>query len=277
MTYKYGVQLNMYQNQLFQGKIYYEHISADSARDLLLLVHPLGMNRDVWQDVVSFFKAQYDILIIDLPGHGHSPNPHRDEAWDIPLLANMLQDLVKSLGYEKVHYVGTSIGGAIGQELLITAPEFIQSAVVTNTHSQIGEKNAWDLRAENVRTIGLSVMAKEIVPRWFGPNYFKEAPLSIAKWQEALESLGNEGYAQLCEALGNWSATDRLSSREKAIPVLCIAGSNDPAMPLENMQKLAQLMGNEELEVMTIGHVPSVEAPDSFNQILSAWLAKHTA
>lgn len=266
----------MYQNHLFQEKIYYEYISHESPCDLLLLVHPLGMNRKVWKGVIDFFKNEYAILAIDLPGHGQSPEPEVGSTWSIPLLAVTLQNLVNSLGYRSVHYVGTSIGGAIGQELLIAAPEFIKSAVITNTHSQIGEKSAWDLRAENVRTIGLSVMAKEIVPRWFAPEYFAQSPTSVADWQTALERLGNEGYAQLCEALGNWSATERLQYRQADIPVLCIAGSHDPAMPLENMQKLAELVGGEDLEVMSIGHVPSIEAPDDFNRILQDWLDRQS-
>lgn len=48
-------------------------------------------------------------------------------------------------------------------------------------------------------------------------------------------------------------------------------GSEDPAMPLENMQKLAGLVGGQDLKVMSVGHVPSVEAPDEFNQVLRAW------
>ena len=256
--------------ELYKDQINYEYHAGEVKRDLIVLVHPSGISLKVWGEVVQGFKSEYDILAIDLPGHGQSPDPATDANWRIPTLAKMIKELSGSLGYESVHYVGTSIGGAIGQELFLESPEFIKSAVITNTHSKIGEQSGWQLRADNVRSIGLKTMAKEIVPRWFAPLYL-ENKAAIEIWQTALENTGNEGYAQLSEALGEWSATDRLPNRDPNIPVLCIAGSEDPAMPLENMQKLAGLVGGQDLKVMSVGHVPSVEAPDEFNQVLRAW------
>lgn len=256
----------------YKNKIYYEHIKGEGSRELLLLVHPLGMSRNVWEDVISFFKDDYDILRVDLPGHGKSPDALVQDTWSISLLAIVIMDLVQSLGYQRTHYIGTSIGGAIGQELLLSSPAFLLSMMVTNTDSKIGEESAWKLRADNVREAGLSKIAKDIVPRWFASAYLQKNPEQVMEWKKALKNTGNEGYAQLCDALASWSSVDRLKSRKDTVPILCVAGSKDPAMPLENMERLANLIGDNPLKVMPIGHVPSVEAPDEFNQLLKNWL-----
>ncbi len=262
----------MNQCGLFNGKIHYEFYSKEEEQDLVVLVHPLGMNRDVWQKSVATLKDQYAVLVIDLPGHGKSSAVNEHETWTISSLAQMIQELIATLGYDKMHYVGTSIGGAIGQELLLSSPTLLQSVMVTNTSHQIGTASSWAERAQNVRQQGLISMAAGIVPRWFGSHYLSENVEDVTQWQQNLEKTDNEGYAVLCEALGAWSATDRLSERNMSIPALAVAGSEDPAMPLENMQQLASLM-QAPLEVLPIGHVPSVEDPEAFNQLLLQWLS----
>lgn len=261
----------MYQSELFQDQVYYEFYAKDANKELVVLIHPLGMNREVWSETISALADHYAILVIDLPGHGKSTVVKENSQWEISDLARMTQALAASLGYQKAHYVGTSIGGAIGQELLLSFPEFLQSLMVTNTSHQIGTKESWAQRATDVRLQGLQNMAAKIVPRWFAKDYLTTNVKAVASWQRALEESDNESYATLCEALGNWSATERLAKAQKSIPVLVVAGGEDPAMPVENMQQLAKLM-QAPLEIMDIGHVPSVEDPIGFNHLLVNWL-----
>lgn len=263
----------MHQSKFYQDQIYYEFISKDLKKELVVLVHPLGMNHGVWSETISMLKDQYSVLVLDLPGHGESVAVSKENQWEIVDLAKMIQSLVVSLGYLKVHYVGTSIGGAIGQELLLSSPAFLQSLMVTNTSNEIGTKESWMQRAADVRSQGLSKMAAGIVPRWFAPEYLRRNKDVVAQWQKQLEKCDDEGYATLCEALGVWSATTRLLKYQGDIPVLTVAGEKDPAMLLENMQRLAALM-NAPLEIMNVGHVPSVEDPAGFGQLLLEWLQK---
>ena len=262
----------MDRDQLYNNQIHYELFSQNSEKDLIVLVHPLGMNHRVWQESIKALESQYDVLVLDLPGHGESPAV-TEESWTIPSLADMIRELVFSLGYSKVHYVGTSIGGAIGQELLLSNPEFLQSLMVTNTSYQIGTKESWTARANDVRNYGIKKMAAGIVPRWFAPEYISENRDKVEEWQNSLAESDNEGYAILCEALGNWSATTRLEALESQVPVLAVAGDKDPAMPLENMKELASLL-KAPLEILDLGHVPSVEDPKAFNELLLNWLEK---
>lgn len=265
----------MIRSELYEEQIYYELITEDTNQELLVLVHPLGISRKVWDTVIAQFKDQYDLLVIDLPGHGKSQAVAPGQQWSIPQLASVIITLITSLGYKKTHYVGTSIGGAIGQEILLSYPKFLSSLLITNTHSQIGSQEFWGSRAKDVREKGLRAMASGIVPRWFAQQYIQEQSKAMSQWQLELEESDVEGYAVLCEALGEWSVTDRLSMRDQSIPVLCVAGAEDPAMPLENMKELAQSIGKEPLVVMPIGHVPSLEAPDQFNQLLGEWLSRN--
>lgn len=263
----------MIQKQLYKQAIFYEFVSKNSTDELVVLVHPLGMNRKVWDATVSTLSENYSVLTLDLPGHGESRNESQAAPYTIIQLATLVKDLAQSLGYVRFHYVGTSIGGAIGQELLLSYPECLRSLLVTNTSHQIGTTEAWNLRADNVRATGLQTMAGDIVVRWFANQYLKNNGTDVQEWQSSLATVGDEQYALLCEALGSWSATERLKNYAGELPVMCLAGEEDPAMPLANMQSLADLF-NVSLTTMKLGHVPSVEAPKAFSALLLDWLQR---
>jgi hypothetical protein len=57
------------------------------------------------------------------------------------------------------------------------------SSTLTNTGALIGTAEAWNLRAANVRRMGLAAMAGDIVPRWFGPAACKEQTALMDRWK----------------------------------------------------------------------------------------------
>lgn len=80
----------------------------------VLLVHGVGAARVVWAPVVTELAARYDVLVVDLPGHGASDpltgDPH------CAALARHLTKACAELGVVRPHVVGNSLGGWIGLE-----------------------------------------------------------------------------------------------------------------------------------------------------------------
>ncbi|MBP6116767.1 MAG: alpha/beta fold hydrolase [Neisseriaceae bacterium] len=235
---------------------------GDEGQPMLVLVHPLGMNRQVWAAVVPALCQQFQVLSIDLPGHGDSA-PCVGRHLRMADLAHMVLALVADLGQVHFHYVGTSIGGAIGQSLLQLAPERLLSLTLTNTAPKIGTKEAWLSRAAAVRVQGLSQMAKDLVPRWFAAVFLQQQPEVVASWVAALGRMDDDSYAQLCEALAYFDGSHDWMN-QVAQPVTLMAGQDDAAMPLATMQAMAEAQPLAELVILPVGHVPSLEHPEVF-------------
>lgn len=229
---------------------------------LLVLVHPLGMNRSVWAALLPALSQQFQVLTVDLPGHGESA-ASVSRHLRIEDLAAMVLALVADVGSSSFHYVGTSIGGAIGQALLQSVPERLLSLTLTNTAPKIGTKEAWLSRAAAVREQGLAPMAKDLVPRWFAPVFIQQQAAMVADWVAALAAVDDDSYAQLCEALAYFDGSSAWAN-ELAMPVVLIAGQDDAAMPLANMQAMAAVQPKAKLVILPVGHVPSVENPAAF-------------
>src|SRR5699024_3691774 len=131
--------------------------TGSKAAPAILLAHPLGMTQAVWDDVVNALGDRWRLISWDLPGHGASAAINQPvTAADLAADALALLDV---LGVAQANFVGTSIGGIIGQALLLQAPERLHQVVLTNTGAVIGEPEAWRQRAARVREKGLVAMA----------------------------------------------------------------------------------------------------------------------
>lgn len=83
----------------------------------LVLLHPLGGDRGVWEPVLNRLAAERDVIAADLPGFGESPALPDDVTSTPAALARAVADLLDSLGIERAHASGISLGAWVALEL----------------------------------------------------------------------------------------------------------------------------------------------------------------
>lgn len=243
------------------------------ALPLVMLAHPLGMTQAVWDDLLPALLPRYRVLTWDLPGHGASQAWPADGGEITPAaLAAEAQALADHAGASRFHFVGTSIGGVVGQQLLADHAERLLSATLTNTGAVIGTRELWTTRAGRVRNEGLAVLSGEIVPRWFSAERLEAEPALETGWRTQMARTDAESYARLCEMLGRTDFTGKLAGRD--VKVHLLGGSEDVATPPATLEALAAECDGAPLEILDgFAHVPSVESPDAVAERLLAWLA----
>lgn len=252
----------------FKGRSIGYRLLGDREKPLLVMAHPLGMTQGVWDDMLPALLPDFRVLTWDLPGHGASSSWPKD-AGDISPddLAGEALALAQTAGATRFHFVGTSIGGVIGQQLVSHYGNLLISATLTNTGAIIGTAEAWQLRASNVRHAGLAAMAGDIVPRWFGPAALAAQPALLDGWKVVMGRGDANSYALLCEMLGKADFREKLHGHK--VPLLLIGGSEDVATPPEALNALAQFSGSAAPRILEdIGHVPSVECPSLLSELL---------
>jgi len=87
------------------------------AGEPLVLIHPLGGTRIVWEPVAPLLAATRDVIAPDLPGFGRSPALPDHEPPTAARLARAVADFLDSLGLESAHVAGNSLGGWVALEL----------------------------------------------------------------------------------------------------------------------------------------------------------------
>jgi len=229
-------------------------------RPLLVLGASLGTSVEaLWSRCVARFGGDYHVVGWDLPGHGRSaPAP---AGFGIPGLAQSVLGLVDRLRPGATfRYAGDSIGGAVGLQLLLDAPDRVTAAVLLCTGAKIGEAVGWRQRAETVRADGTQAVVAGSIQRWFAPGFPEREPQVAEELLGALRAADPESYALVCEALATFDVRDRLG--EIAAPVLAVAGAEDQPAPPDGLALIAEGVRNGRLVVLDgVAHLAPAESP----------------
>jgi 3-oxoadipate enol-lactonase len=253
--------------------ICYDLLGPEGA-EVVAFTHSLAADQGLWaEQVPALLAAGYRVLRYDLRGHGGSRSDVTGYSMDD--LADDLVELTDALAIDRFHFVGLSIGGAIGMSLGIRHPTRVRSLMLCDTQSESfpDAANHWGSRIAKLTAAGsVEVIADETMGRWLTPAYRNAQP---GRWQQIRDTVAGctvQGYTGCAQALANFHYTDRLGGVQ--VPVLVACGSEDPRASPEESRRIAALFPFGRYQEFTgARHVPSVEQAESFNRVLLQWLA----
>jgi hypothetical protein len=128
---------------------------------VVMLSHSLATDLTMWDPQFDALTRRHRLLRYDTRGHGGSDAPGGE--YSLSQLAKDACGLLDALGIERVHFVGLSMGGMIGQMLALETPDRLLSLVLCDTTSRTpaDARPAWD---ERIRIAGSAGMALLVDP-----------------------------------------------------------------------------------------------------------------
>ena len=237
----------------------HHRIEGPEDAPVLVLANSLGTTLKMWDAQAPALGERFRLVGYDHRGHGGSPVPSGPYAMDD--LGGDVLALMDRLGVERFSFCGLSIGGMVGMWLGSEAPERVERLVLCCTAARFDPPDAWEARAKSVRAGGVGVVADAVLERWFTPAFREERP-EVLEWAGAmLRNTSAEGYAGCCEAIRDADLGPGLG--RISAPTLVIAGSEDPAAPVEKAQIVRDGIPNARLAVVErAAHIANVENPD---------------
>ena len=82
----------------------------------LVLVHPLGADRGVWEPVTGLLAEHHDVIAVDMPGFGDSPQLPDEVMATARAIADSIEATLDSIGVDRAHIAGNSLGGWVALE-----------------------------------------------------------------------------------------------------------------------------------------------------------------
>jgi len=210
----------------------------------------------LWEDVVPTLAQRYRVVLWDLPGHGASAPA--SEAFTTENLADVLAERFAGLG--PVFYAGVSLGGAVGQQLVVRRPELLRAAAIVCSSPKFGTAESWAERAAQVRAQGTPVLVRGSAERWFAPGSIAARPVITGKLLHNLSDADDESYAKCTEALAAYDVREALVGA--ATPVLAMYGEYDEVSPLADQELIAGAVANGRIvRIDDAAHLAPAEKP----------------
>lgn len=242
------------------------HGEKDRTALPLVLVHGFGSDGGSWALNVPVLATHRNIFVIDLPGHGQSPGPVSPDA--AAATPEALLDWAASVGLDRFHLVGLSMGAAIAQSAALSAPERVASLTLLSSVA-LGELSQafvdGFLAATDARAMQPLIEMLFADPAYASPDLiddlvrYKRTPGTDADLHAyAGTILADTALVELRDRFG-----------ELAMPTLVIFGADDrvtlPPSPLPRGF----------IMVPDVGHMPHIEAAATVNDALTVFLAEN--
>jgi 3-oxoadipate enol-lactonase len=240
--------------------------TGPSGAPLLVLGPSLGTATILWDAAAAVLRQTHRIAAWDLPGHGNSP-PAR-QPFTVGELALGVLDAVSALGESRLRYAGVSLGGAVGLELLLAAPDRVDAAAIICSGAKIGTTDGWLERAAVVRAQGTASLVVSSAERWFAPGSIARHPDIAGRLLHSLRDADDVSYAHCAEALSTYDVRGKLSNI--TVPVLAVWGEHDAVTPRDNAVEIAAGVAHGRVErIAGAAHLPPAEQPAAVASLLT--------
>ena len=249
------------------------HYQLDGQPDapILLLSNSLGTDLGMWDGQIPELTQHFRVLRYDTRGHGRSlvsAGPYSIEQNGRDVLA-----LLDALDVQRASFCGLSMGGLIGQWLLLNAPQRLEKVVLCNTAMKIASTEVWNSRIEMVLRdgkVGMLSLREATVTRWFSTEFAASRPGEVERLLDSLVNTSPQGYAANCSAVRDANFTHQLCAVQ--LPVLVVCGDRDPVTTVADGELLKQAIAGAQLVTLCAAHLSNVEAAQSFSSAVLAFL-----
>jgi len=240
---------------------------------VVCMTHSLASDGGMWtEQVPPLLAAGYRVLRIDMRGHGGSGPVAGD--YTMSALAADVAMVLDALSITRVHFIGLSIGGMLGQAFALEHGGRLASAMWCDTLPSTpgGAPEVWQQRVDTVRSANsLAPLADPTIERWLTDAVKQRNPGRWRQIRDTIVGTTPAGYLCCVAAIRNFDFAPRLPSVK--LPVLVVCGANDEGTPPEGNRRLAGLVpGARYEEIAGARHFPNVEHPDVFSRIMMGWL-----
>jgi len=246
----------------------------------IVLLHGYGEDSRIWENQIDYLANHCLLIVPDLPGSGKSTLTSKGiEDWlpkmSIESLAESIHELLLAENLTKCILLGHSMGGYIGLAFAERFPANLLGLGLVHSTAYADSDEKKITRQKSIQFLEENnghIFFKASMPNLFGKK-FKETQASVIEQlieqSKAFETRVLVGYTRAMMQRTN--KTELLQSA--LFPILFVAGPEDIAAPLTDIQAQATVPIKSYLEVIEgVGHMGMLEAPQIMNQHLSRFI-----
>ncbi|MEX0724581.1 MAG: alpha/beta hydrolase [Gracilimonas sp.] len=259
--------------------LYYKEYKSSEERDWVVFVHGAGGSSSIWFSQLRDFKKHFNVLLIDLRGHGKSKDllqKYYEEDYSFEFISKDILEVLDHLQIEHAHFIGVSLGTIIIRTLSEIAPDRVKSAVLCGAITRL-----------NIRSrilVFLGHMFKRFIPYMWLYRFFAWIIMPRKRHAKSRNLFIREAKKLYQKEFLRWfKLTNEVNPllryfKEKEVksPILYVMGSEDH-MFLPPVKQIVEKHKNSSLKVIdNCGHVCNVERPGAFNRESIKYLKQHS-
>ncbi|MDN5937067.1 MAG: alpha/beta hydrolase [Salinisphaera sp.] len=238
----------------------------------LVLLHGLGSSGRDWEQQIPEFARHYRVIVPDLRGSGESDKPKGP--YRIADFAEDIWALLDTLGIERAHLVGLSMGGATVFEMAARQSQRVTRLVVVNCGPAFPLNSARALFEVGMRLLVVRLKGMPKMAELVGQRLFPKAEQTAlrAEFTRRYAHNNKKHYLWSLRSLPGWTVVERLKNIQA--PALMVAAENDYT-PVAVKQAAVDALPDGELAVIAGSrHATPIDSPEVFNRVVLDFLGR---
>ena len=239
-----------------------------SSKKWVTFVHGAGGSSSIWFKQVRAFKKHFNVLILDLRGHGDSKPTLKDTFNPKYTFDSITDDIVEVLAHLKIkksHFIGISLGTILIRNLAEKKPAMVQSMIMGGAIIKM------NFRSQVLMKVGN--LFKSVVPYMLLYKLFAFIIMPKKNHKKSRLLFVNEAKKLYQKEFIRWfKLTSEINpllrlfrTKDIKIPTFYVMGSEDHLF-LPSIKNIVSKHGSSSLFVIdNCGHVVNVEQPEMFN------------
>ncbi|MBR4448203.1 alpha/beta fold hydrolase [Methanobrevibacter sp.] len=213
----------------------------------LIFIHGLSDSLLYWEFFVNNLKHDYQVLRVDLRGHGESELGN--EEITIDTYVNDLNNLLEELDISEVNLIGFSLGGAVALDFAIKYSQKVDSIVLMSSFYKVDEALRSTLNQfKNSLNLGFEEFYDNILPMVLCPEVIDDNKKELELLKDMASQNANiEAYIKAVDVCLNFNVEKHVSQIN--VPTLILAGKYDEISTLDMQKELQKRIGNSKLIV----------------------------
>ncbi|MEJ8835036.1 alpha/beta fold hydrolase [Ramlibacter sp. AN1133] len=241
-------------------------LEGPAGAPVVMLAHGILTTHGMWRGVAQALLPRWRVLGYDLRGHGGTRAS--EPPYTMQRLAQDAIALLDALDLQRVHFIGSSLGGMIGQRVAALHGKRFLSVTLANTAAVQGAPQAWQERIATAREKGVAALVEPTLQRWFSPAFLAANPEPVQRMRALAAQTDVRGFCGCAAAVRDLAHAEILASIRP--PTLVIVGEQDQATPPAAGEFIQQRIRGSRLARLPAGHQSAVECPEAF---AAAWEA----
>jgi pimeloyl-ACP methyl ester carboxylesterase len=228
--------------------------------EVLLLLHGLFGALSNWKDVLDHFSKRYKVVIPLMPIFEMNILKLSVEG-----LSDFIHDFIEYKRFQKVHFLGNSLGGHVALVYIRKHPEKIASMVLTGSSGLYENAMGGSYPKKG---------DKEFIRQKVALTFYDSATATDELVDEVFETVNDKGKVLRILMMAKSAIRHNMRKDIPKItqPVCLIWGKNDTITPPEVGEEFHQLLPDSELHMLDkCGHAPMMEQPQQFNTIVDTF------
>ena len=232
-------------------------------------IHGAGGSSSMWFRQIRSFKEKFNVLLIDLSGHGKSKSRFHENSkvgYTFELITGDIVEVLNSLSIEKSHFIGVSLGTIIVRDLADRYPNLVESLVLAGAILKFNIRSNMLMIFGNIlRSIVPYILLYKLEALIIMPKKnHRESRLLLVKECKKLNQKEFIRWCKLTRGIKKILKSQRQIDIE--IPSLYIMGAEDSIF-LPSVRKSVSSFLKAQLTIIeNSGHVVNIDQPNKFNE-----------